>query len=203
MNSEICKGCVESAKVALILLFESDELQALDWIEEVEIIYQHAHYTIEIQLRECLSRIWFHCAQSCSAWRDFECPDSAQFYETRTIAYILAADIFLKLGNTAAAAHRRAAACILYSLRSDYPDGDKLEFLVDMKACFKLMELRHPDPSLTSNLQAVDATFSVRGSWNKVPCPKSGRLHAGSRLGFSSFIWKGPLTLFLPHQTLT
>lgn len=203
INSETCKGCVESAKVTFILTFESDDLQALDWIEEVDILYQHAHYTIEIQLREHPSHIHLHWAELCSAWRVFDCPDSPAFYETRTIAYILAADIFFKLGNTAAAAHRRVAAFTQYATRKDYPDGANLELIVDFKECFKMTELRHPDPSLVSKLQVVDAALSVRGSWNKLPCPKSGRLHAGSRLGFSSFIWKGSPALFLRRHALT
>ena len=62
-----------------------------------------------------------------------------------------------------------------------------------------MLKLRPPDPSLVQQLDIQDAGLQVRGSWGKVPWPRSGRLRAGSRLGFSSFIWKGEVYACKPH----
>lgn len=144
-----------------------------------------------------------HHADCRIAWRPYDC-DSPEFYEARVTAYILASEIFTKVGHTAAAAHRRNAAGVLYATRlGNRDESERLAFIIDLKAYSKLMTLRHPDPKNISMLNVVDVALSTRGSWNKVPCPTSGRLQAGSRLGFSSFIWNGQPVQFLPLHILT
>lgn len=158
---------------------------------------------MDIALREYHFPMQLHRAECRIAWRPYDC-DRPEFYEARVTAYILASEIFTKVGHTAAAAHRRNAAGVLYAYRLNNRDeSDRLASIIDLEAYSKLITLRHPDPKNISTLNVVDIALSIRGSWSKVPCPTSGRLHAGSRLGFSSFIWNGRSIPFHQLHTLT
>ena len=120
--------------------------------------------------------------------------DSEEFSTERIFSYVLASEVFLRLGNSGAAAHRRSSAQSVIG-DMDHYDTTTAKKLVNISRLFEMLKLRHPDPSLVQKIEIEDACLQVRGSWKKVPWPKSGRLRAGSRLGFSSFIWKSEAEL--------
>ena len=134
----------------------------------------------------------------CLAWKSYTL-DSEDFLIERISAYVLASEAFLRLGNSGAAAHRRSAALSIVG-HMDHYDTTTAKKLVNPSRLFEMLKLRHPDPSLVQKMDIQDACLQVRGSWKKVAWPKSGRLRVGSRLGFSSFTWKGGVNLRASHQ---
>lgn len=130
------------------------------------------------------------------AWISYDL-QSIEFFMEHATAYVLASEVFLELGNTGAAAHRRHAAFSVLACLPDHFDNRALDNIVTPRF-FEFMKLRHPDPSLVQRLTVEEASLTVRGAWKKIAWPQSGKLRAGSRLGFSSFIANGKvgLTIF-------
>lgn len=143
-------------------------------------------------LRECIAvcRRSYEIANTLLlAWKTYIL-DSEAFLTERILSYVLGSELFLRLGNSGAAVHRRSAALFVLS-KMDHYDTTTVDKLVNPGKLFEMLKLKHPDPSLVQKIEIQDACLQVRGSWKKVPWPKSGRLRAGSRLGFSGFIWEG------------
>jgi hypothetical protein len=123
------------------------------------------------------------------AWKSYKI-DSEEFLTERILSYVAASEAFLHLGNSGAAVHRRSAALEVIGDMDCY-NKTTVNKILNFSRLSEMLKLRHPDPSILQKLHVEDACLQVRGSWKKVSWPKSGRLRAGSRLGFASFIWNG------------
>jgi hypothetical protein len=105
----------------------------------------------------------------------------------RLRAHSLASDIFYSLGNTGAAAHRLWSGNASTSNMPASHHTPRIRPQADQEQLQKLIQLRHPDPSLTASLALKDPTLQVRGSWLKLHI--KGQPRALSRFSFASFIW--------------
>lgn len=99
-------------------------------------------------------------------------------------------ELFLKLGNTGAAAQRRwLASTSIVSL----PEGDEgkkaAEGMNETIDLVKLLRMRHPDPKFSAKLELQNPDLQVRGSWAKIEIPKEKSIQP--RCGFASFVWNG------------
>lgn len=119
------------------------------------------------------------------------------FYKYRLSALVLASDIFLGLGNTGAAVHRRWTADIALNTIPDGPSINKwpLKQIAPHGAALVLLQFRHPDPNRSAKLTLKNPDLQVSGSWQKIQLKKPGTIQP--KLGFASFVWKSaylPLT---------
>lgn len=99
------------------------------------------------------------------AWKTI---DSEAFLTERILSYVLEFELFLRLGNSGAAVHRRSAALFVLS-KMDHYDTTTVKKLVNFGKLFEMLKLKHPDPSLVQKTEIQDACLQVRGSWKKVP----------------------------------
>ncbi|KAF8581950.1 hypothetical protein K439DRAFT_1618627 [Ramaria rubella] len=149
--------------------------EALDWIEEVNILYKNAIYTI---------------GQPIFDWLDFNVEVSEHFVQ-RITALARASDIFFELGNTSAAVHRRWLGQTTMSCLPPHVNEVALRGIVKQQKVDELTQLRHPDPQLAPTLSVQDEKLQVHGSWQKVSLKQTGVM--ATRTGSASFVWNGHL----------
>ncbi|KAI0082393.1 hypothetical protein K474DRAFT_1655154 [Panus rudis PR-1116 ss-1] len=145
---------------------------ALRWLDETLILLQN--YT------------WFH---ECKFdWAEIHLP-IGPVYLQRVKAYYYASKVFLELGNTSAAAHRRWQGI---KLVRDPPRGIDLSCLFTFNPPdlnVPLADLRHPDPNIGQKLELRSKSLQLMGSWSKINIPKEKNITARSE--FASFVWNG------------
>ena len=90
----------------------------------------------------------------------------------------ISAEIFLKLGNTGSVVHRRWSARIITAGRPVLTRNDELS---------PILQYRHPDPKLLSQLTTNHPELQVKGSWSRLKI--SDNLKKIARESFASFIW--------------
>ncbi|KAJ7681286.1 hypothetical protein B0H17DRAFT_1333769 [Mycena rosella] len=105
---------------------------------------------------------------------------SPDYYFERITTLCLASDVFLSMGNTASAVHRRWLADeILADLPAHLktPQTMKLTPLLGSD----ILRLRHPDPKSASALTVEQPGLQMCGSWQKLSIGKAGSLPARMR----------------------
>ncbi|RDB24341.1 hypothetical protein Hypma_008407 [Hypsizygus marmoreus] len=163
-------GCCNG--IAKCLLKEGDLEGALAWLDEVAVLYYNTYFTSE--------------PAPLYDWIDYSI-DLPELTFRRTVGLSAASDIFFSIGNTGTATHRRWVA---NTSTINLPAPHKTPRCiaeVDMDKNSDLVQLRHPNPALTTELELTAPELQVRGSWAKLPI-KNARIAA--RYGFASFIWK-------------
>lgn len=103
------------------------------------------------------------------------------------MAYNIAADLFLELGNTGAAVHRKWNAKTTVVGVPPHIRSNGLRRLVPESAVILLTRYRHPDPNVVATQEVKCEELQVRGSWQKIHIPRVDNIAA--RLGFASFVW--------------
>jgi hypothetical protein len=171
----------------------------LEWLEEVNALYRNNYFTTEKALYGKLnycphkfpgSRLsWFQCFPD---WINYSL-NLPEVTFRRVSAHAAAAEIFISLGNTAAALQKLWAAGTSYASTSDAHRTPRIMDAANQSGIVALSQLRHPDASLTAKMEIKDPSLSVLGSWLKisVKAPPSKILH---RYSFSSFIWKSKVS---------
>lgn len=121
-------------------------------------------------------------------WMDYHL-----FHEDFVIQHIgalsLASDIFLKLGNTGAAIHRKKVAFTVAAAFPEIHNSQNINRQKDtlQNECMELWKLRHPDPKFLQ-LGLQHSELQVLGSWKKIELSRANNIH--SRYGFGSFVWR-------------
>ncbi|KAF8883072.1 hypothetical protein CPB84DRAFT_1713436 [Gymnopilus junonius] len=149
--------------------------EALLWLEEVYILYLNARLAREPEIYDWT--LWF--------------PDSTSVSVQFAKARVKAADLFLSLGNTGTAVHRRWATQEFIPESHKERERGITRSILKPGATSVLLQFRHPDPKFTRTAQVVNPSLQVLGSWKKMKVKKTGG--PGRRMTFSSFIWDGNL----------
>ncbi|GBE88799.1 hypothetical protein SCP_1402040 [Sparassis crispa] len=97
-----------------------------------------------------------------------------------------ASDMFLALGNTGSATHRRVVGDEAIRALPGPGETRPLRAILPSGSVNSLTQFRHPDPELHSDHRLSDESLQVRGSWQKITLPRNIK----SRIAFASFIWK-------------
>ncbi|TFK44026.1 hypothetical protein BDQ12DRAFT_701677 [Crucibulum laeve] len=158
--------------VAQCLLKQGNVEVALTWLEEIHILYLNAKLGQSKPMFDWIKWI----------------PDSTEFVRQYVKALAAASDIYLSLGNTGSAVHRRWTAneCVSYKHRTS-----EIQKVLNTSKTNEIIQLRHPDPKLCANLEVKEPELQLLGSWKKIKVKKAEG--PGRRMTFSSFIWKGKL----------
>ena len=114
-------------------------------------------------------------------------PPRLEYYRQRVMAYNVAADLFLELGNTGAAVHRKWNAKTTVVGVPPHIRSGGLRRLIPESAVIPLTRYRHPDPKVVATQEVKCEELQVRGSWQKIHIPKA--VNIAARLGFASFVW--------------
>ena len=110
---------------------------------------------------------------------------SIQYARTRAAA----SDVFLSLGNTGSAVHRRWTAQNLIPESHKRKEQSIPLTILHRGATQVLLQFRHPDPALVGKGRVNETSLQVLGSWRKLKVKKVGG--PGNRMSFSAFIWEG------------
>lgn len=149
--------------------------QALEWFEEVDVLYKNARFGTRPPLFD---------------WVDYyPKPAHIDFLVQRVTALAGASDIFLGLGNTGSATHRRVVADDIINNLPPVTDATPLNILLPEDSVRSLMQYRHPDPDIHADHELTNDALQVLGSWQKIKLSK----HIAPRMGFVSFIWRSRL----------
>lgn len=116
-------------------------------------------------------------------------PDNVGISVQYARARATASDIFLSLGNTASAVHRRWTAQNMIPESHGQRKPAIWHNILLRGAIQTLLQFRHPDPALVHKGRVNYASLQVLGSWRKLKMKKTGG--PGNRMSFSAFIWEG------------
>ncbi|KAI1787955.1 hypothetical protein LXA43DRAFT_975032 [Ganoderma leucocontextum] len=167
LTMDECLTAMTCANGASRCLFKTGELhEALDWATEVDVLHKNAR-----------------CKDSpVYDWEPYHPPPPAlEFHRQRLLALLTASDVFLKLGNTGAAAYVRNLGNDLIGGLPSQSDQYVLRQEVLPKSTWRAaMQCRHPDPSIHR-----------RGSWQKLKVAVHSRI--ASRMAHACFIYKSRL----------
>ncbi|KAJ7594750.1 hypothetical protein C8J56DRAFT_448047 [Mycena floridula] len=116
-------------------------------------------------------------------------PNVLEHFVNLVEAHARQSDLFLSLSNTSMAVyHAWEATKIITTPGSPGISSRSLE--PHYKGDFnKLSHLRHPDPNSLNKLTVTEPDLQMRGSWEKIPIPKSKS--PPPRVEFASFFEKG------------
>ncbi|KAJ7020192.1 hypothetical protein C8F04DRAFT_309083 [Mycena alexandri] len=115
---------------------------------------------------------------------------SPDYYFERISTLCLASDIFLAVGNTGCAVHRRWVADEMFTI---LPEGLKTSETKRLTPVLgrDIVALRHPDPHTAPSLIVNFPALQMRGSWKKLHIHKSSVL--SSRMGSAICAYDGHL----------
>lgn len=105
-----------------------------------------------------------------------------------------ASDIFLVLGNTGSATHRRVVADEVIRKLPRHIDSRPLRTLLPADSVRSLTQYRHPDPDIHADHKLSHDNLQVLGSWQKIKLPRGSSIPG--RMAFASFIWKSNVIQF-------
>ncbi|KAI0075656.1 hypothetical protein K474DRAFT_1646268 [Panus rudis PR-1116 ss-1] len=150
------------------------DVEAMDYFEEVDMLYRNMRLANNVPMFD-----WININLL-----------SPEFVIQRGRGLVQASELFLKLGNTGAAVHRKYMASISII---NLPDNDSARKAVlkmnPTNAMFRLLSTRHPDPRLSAKLEIKNPDLQIRGSWCKIEIPREKVIQP--RYGFASFVWNG------------
>ncbi|KIM45738.1 hypothetical protein M413DRAFT_346174 [Hebeloma cylindrosporum] len=146
------------------------EEEALLWLEEVQVLYVNARIARQGKLYD---------------WDDWF-PDNVGI----SVQYARS-DVFLALGNSASAVHRRWTAQNMIPAAHKKKEEGIPRTILHRGTTQVLLQFRHPDPMFVHNGRVNDASLQILGSWRKLKTKKAGG--PGNRMSFSAFIWEGRL----------
>ncbi|KAM5541680.1 hypothetical protein V8D89_004661 [Ganoderma adspersum] len=177
MTMDECITAMTCSNGASRCLFRSGKLpEALDWTIEVDVLHKNARYK-GIPVYD---------------WQQYHPPPPAlEFHRLRLLALLTASDVFLKLGNTGAAAYVRNLGNDLISSLSEGDQYVLRQEVLPQSTWRAAMQCRHPDPSIHRNHQITQPTLQVRGSWQKLKVAVHSRI--SSRMAHACFIYKSRL----------
>lgn len=160
------------------------------WLEEVGCLYRNNYFGSEKPL---YGIYYLYCSiflcsvlSPSSDWIDYNF-DLPELTYQRLRAASVASGIFLSLGNTGAATHRLWSTLASTTGMPPTHHTPRIRTKKDEDSLQKLIQLRHPDPSLTASLTLKDPSLQVRGSWLKLNIKNQPR--ALARFSFTTFIW--------------
>ncbi|KAI0075654.1 hypothetical protein K474DRAFT_1599470 [Panus rudis PR-1116 ss-1] len=167
----ILMACCE--KIGELLWKLKKEEEALLWLDETEIIYTNLRVSNEVPMFD-----WQHMML-----------DPAIADHARVRAFRIASDVFLAIGNTGAATHRRHYGCEIAKKHSNStsPTASALKREIPQGSLPVLYQFKHPDPNLIKNIDKRNDELQVLGSWQKAEIPRDKSIPP--RLGFGSFVW--------------
>ncbi|KAH9836148.1 uncharacterized protein C8Q71DRAFT_760870 [Rhodofomes roseus] len=151
------------------------ETEALEWYEEVDILYKNARFAARPALHD-----WEHYNPQ---------PPRQDFYMQRIRALVGVADMYVHLGNTGAAAHRRSTADALIKHAPAGVNTRALRVLCPIYLLNAVTQFRHPDPELLKQWEPLNEDLQVRGSWQRMKISRN----ILPRMSFASFIWQSRL----------
>ncbi|KAI0659951.1 hypothetical protein C8Q70DRAFT_105866 [Cubamyces menziesii] len=163
--------------VALCMHETNKYVEGLDWTLEVDVIHKNARFV----------------AKPVFEWDPYlPSPPCLEFHRQRLLGLVTASDIFLKLGNTGAAAYcRNVGSDLLKALPSRIDELSLRREVLPISSVVAVSTLRHPDPSLYRSMEIKDSNLQVRGSWQRLKWADSSRLT--SRMAHAAFIYKSRL----------
>ncbi|KAI0088055.1 hypothetical protein BDY19DRAFT_994473 [Irpex rosettiformis] len=167
-NIALMRSCVG---YATCYLRKGEYCKALEWLEEVDVIGANFQYILARQDFDWMEAV----------------VNRSDYYRQRIMAYNVASDLFLELGNTGAAVHRKWNANTFAVSAPSFLNSRALRALVPRSDVTSLTRYRHPDPDVVAKQEVKCKELQVRGSWQKLPVPKASNI--ASRRGFASFVW--------------
>lgn len=111
---------------------------------------------------------------------------SPNYYFERITTLCLASEVFLAIGNTGSAVHRRWVADEIFVYLHDSlktPQTLKLTPLLGSD----ILVLRHPDPKTSPALTVNNPTLQIWGSWQKLSIHKAAALGSRGRSAICAF----------------
>ncbi|KAJ6517449.1 hypothetical protein C8R47DRAFT_1000441 [Mycena vitilis] len=163
-------GCLNGAIECSRQLKEYDA--ALMWLEEAERLDRFLEIAARLQ-------------PPSFEWKPLQIP-SADYYFERMTALCLASAVFLAVGNTGSAVHRRWLADEIFGVLPDSlktPQMGKLTPLLGRD----ILRLRHPDPKTAPGLEIDYPGLQICGSWQKLSVRKSSALISRMRSAVLAF----------------
>lgn len=105
------------------------------------------------------------------------------------IAFRIASEIFLDIGNTGTSVQRRLFGHLAATSMPSNLDEALVRKQAPIDSIIDFTKLRHPEPQLSGKLTMQRDALQVLGSWKKVAISKASSLP--QRSGFASFVWNG------------
>ncbi|KAJ7624524.1 hypothetical protein FB45DRAFT_1086302 [Roridomyces roridus] len=149
-----------------------DYITALLWVEEAAVVVKN----IEIANK----------LESSFEWTPMQLSALPDYFFERTTSLCLAADIFLAVGNTGCAVHRRWVADEMLAFLPDRLKTSQTRQF-DPPLGVDIARLRHPDPQRISSSTIEDPTLQVQGSWQKLSIRKANTLSPRQRCAVMAF----------------
>ncbi len=112
-----------------------------------------------------------------------------EFHRQRLLGLLTASDVFLKLGNTGAAAYcRNLGNDLIKSLPSRTDQYALRQEVLPLSTWHATTEMRHPDPSIHRSASVTEPALQVRGAWQKLKIQVASKI--ASRMAHACFIYK-------------
>ncbi|TFK63782.1 hypothetical protein BDN72DRAFT_802956 [Pluteus cervinus] len=162
-------GCCNG--LAECFMKEGNLESALAWTEETRVLHKNSTFTSPKDLYD---------------WIDFNL-DFPALTEQIVRGMDISSQIYLRLGNTGSAVHRRWCANASTVNLPKTHQTSALKRYLNIGAMPMLIELRHPDPRVCAKAKVTNVELQVRGSWLKLDAKDPQKKMA--RFGFASFIW--------------
>ncbi|KAJ7131069.1 hypothetical protein C8R44DRAFT_55384 [Mycena epipterygia] len=158
---------------------------ALLWLGEAEVLQKNLDNTSRLR-------------SSSFEWTPIQV-SSADYYFERLSTLCLASAVFLSLGNTGSAVHRRWLADEIFAV---LPASLKTPQTVQLTPLLgsDILALRHPDPQTAPTLTIEHPALQLCGSWQKLSILKPGTL--ASRMRSAIFAFDGHFYLLGGEKSL-
>ncbi|KAL7275702.1 hypothetical protein RUND412_001344 [Rhizina undulata] len=155
-------------------LKEGNLEEALDWLQEVGVLYMNQSFGQRTPL--------FY-------WKNTNLLIE-EYYLNQQKFNLRLSQTYLKLANTSCAVHHSwAVASIVGSITAPTKPA-RINQILDDADVMKMAQYRHPDVNLPHRLDVKFPNLQVRGKWERLLFSKKGS-RPTPRLGMASWIWNG------------
>ncbi|KAH0608213.1 uncharacterized protein H6S33_002265 [Morchella sextelata] len=153
---------------------EGNSEQALEWLQEVAVIYMNQSFAQKTPL--------FY-------WKNTNLLIE-EYYLNQQKYHLRLSQVFLKLLNTSCAVHHSWAVASISGSIATPQKPPRVTKMLDDANVMKFAQYRHPDINLPDRLKVSYPNLQIRGKWERLvtksrpPAP---------RLGMATWIWRGKL----------
>ncbi|KAI0312653.1 hypothetical protein OF83DRAFT_1176437, partial [Amylostereum chailletii] len=172
-NALTVMNCCHNLAQSLRML--GQRRQAMQWLEEVDIIFKN---------------LSFSTGNAAFDWTVFILPSSPLFIQLRLVSYASMASYFQGLGNNGSVSHRLFSATQFSGSLGPDAKYDSAVVHGVLKAIQRCAppSCRYPEPTLSATVEVADPSLQILGSWKKLHIKKTPGFVP--RENFASFIWK-------------
>ncbi|KAF7972173.1 hypothetical protein HWV62_18746 [Athelia sp. TMB] len=156
----VMECCNSMAKCSIA---KDDKVKALEWLEEVNILWKNNYF-------KSPSPLW-------------------EYFREIVTAFATASNLFMAIHNSGTAVQRIWHGSVQAASMPANLDKRSVQSIASPEMVNRMLIYRHPDPQLMQNQNVTCPELQINGSWKKIRAHKPAGFP--TRMGHASFVWNG------------